>query len=303
MNYVREFKNLTPGELITSVQLMFNLPNCYIKAAILYFNLWRLEKAKEMLDDMDKSCTRQEEKLQVHRYVIRCNKIYLAFMSVYNFYPLSTFATAIINGVTPWSLYIPFLNWRDGTQQLWLAAIIEYILVIFPVYYNNATDIYPVIYGQTIRSHFDLLIKRIQRLRCDEDKSEDKNYEELTGCIKDHKRILEYCDILRPLISSTIFFQFLVVGMTFPFCYTCNLLDEDVDRLTLSIFQSNWLSASRRYKISLIYFLHKAQQPLKFTAGSIFEISLRTNISLAKFAFSVVTLVQKFNLAAKMERK
>ncbi|XP_060647188.1 odorant receptor 42b-like [Drosophila nasuta] len=236
---------MTPGELITLVQLMFNLPNCYIKAAILYFNLWRLEKAKEMLDEMDKSCTRQEEKLQ-----------------------------------------------------------------------------------------FDLLIKRIQRLRCDGDKSEDKNYEELTGCIKDHKRILEYCNILRPLISSTIFFQFLVVGVvlglsftnliyfsdllsgivnlayifgcccqTFPFCYTCNLLEEDVDRLTLSIFQSNWLSASRRYKVSLVYFLHKAQQPLKFTAGSIFEISLRTNISLAKLAFSVVTFVQKFNLAAKMERE
>ncbi|XP_062123398.1 odorant receptor 42b-like [Drosophila sulfurigaster albostrigata] len=445
INYIREFKNMTPGELITSVQLMFNLPNCYIKAAILYFNLWRLEKAKEMLDEMDKSCTRQEEKLQVHRSVIRCNTIYLAFMSVYNFYPLSTFANGIINGVTPWSLYIPFLNWRDGTRQLWLAAIIEYFLVIFPVYYNNATDIYPVIYGQTIRLHFDLLIKRIQRLRCDGDKTEDKNYEELTGCIKDHKRILEYCDILRPLISSTIFFQFLVVGMvlgltftnliyfsdllsgianlayifvyfpavynnaadiypviygltirlhinllikriellrcddnrseeehyeeltgcikdhkrlleycnilrplisriifvqfimvgiifglcmtnlfffadmwtcistmsyifgcifqTFPFCYICNMMEDAVSDLTLSIFQSNWLGAPRRYKSSLLYFMHQSQQPIKFTAGSIFEISLATNINLAKFAFTVVTIVQQFNLAEKLDRK
>ncbi|XP_060645205.1 odorant receptor 42b-like, partial [Drosophila nasuta] len=125
-------------------------------------------------------------------------------------------------------------------------------------------------------------IKRIQRLRCDGDKSEDKNYEELTGCIKDHKRILD--DLLSGIANLAYIFG--CCYQTFPFCYICNFLEEDVDRLTLSIFQSNWLSASRSYKLSLVYFLHKAQQPLKFTAGRIFEISLRTNISVSILRFS-----------------
>ncbi|XP_051862875.1 odorant receptor 42b-like [Drosophila albomicans] len=218
---------------------------------------------------MDKSCTTNAEKLQIHRSVVLCN-----------------------------------------------------------------TDIYPVIYGLTIRLHINLLIKRIELLRCDDNRSEEEHYEELTGCIKDHKRLLEYFNILRPLISCTIFIQFLFVGVvlglcltnlfffcdfwsgiatlvyiiavfcqTFPFSYICNTLEEDNDRLTLTIFQSNWLSASQRYKSTLIYFIHKAQQPVQFTAGSIFKISLHTNISIAKLAFSVVTIIQQFNLAEKLERK
>ncbi|XP_060648734.1 odorant receptor 42b-like [Drosophila nasuta] len=283
---------------------------------------------------MDKSCTKNAEKLQIHRSVVLCNSIFFIIFVIYNMYSVSTLSTALINGVAPWNVYNPILNWRDGTWELLLSSLIEFILVYFPAVYNNAADIYPVIYGLTIRLHINLLIKRIELLRCDDNRSEEEHYEELTGCIKDHKRLLEYCNILRPLISRIIFVQFIMVGIifglcmtnlfffadmwtcistmsyifgcifqTFPFCYICNMMEDAVSDLTLSIFQSNWLGAPRRYKSSLLYFMHQSQQPIKFTAGSIFEISLATNINLAKFAFTVVTIVQQFNLAEKLDRK
>ncbi|KAH8388518.1 hypothetical protein KR093_008470, partial [Drosophila rubida] len=332
ISYVNEFNNFTPGELFTSAQWFSDIPNALVKALTLYLSLWRIDKAKELLDEMDKSCIRQEEKLQVHRSVQRCNFIYSLFMGIYICYPLSTFSAAVMfNGVSAWNVFNPLVNWRDGKWQLWIASIIEFTEVLIVVCYHHATDIYPVIYGTTIRLHVDLLRQRVQRLRSDDTKSEEENYAELVACIKDHKLILEYCNILRPLLSRTIFCQFLVIGLllglcftnlfffsdfwsgsatviyivgctceSFPFCYICNTLIEDVEELTMKIFQSNWLGAPRRYKSSLIYFLHKAQQPIRFTAGSIFEISLGTNISLAKFAFSVVTIVQQFNLADKL---
>ncbi|XP_062139025.1 odorant receptor 42b-like [Drosophila sulfurigaster albostrigata] len=196
----------------------------------------------------------------------------------------------------------------------------------------------PTLFGMNIRLHLNLLKQRIQKLRMDDMESEVEDYEKLVGCINDHKIILKctyrYCNVLRPLISRFVFVQFIMVGIifglcltnliffadlwtcmstisyifgcifqTFPFCYICNLLDDDVNDLTLSIFQSNWFGCSRRYKSSLLYFMHQAQQPIHFTAGTIFDISLATNISLAKFAFSVVTIVQQFNLAEKLQQK
>lgn len=117
---------------------------------------------------------------------------------------------------------------------------------------------------------------------------------------------------MRPYISRTTFVQFLFVGLlfgltminlmffvdlwtgiasvayvialffqTFPFCFTCNLIESDCESLALAIFQSHWVDATRRYKSALIYFLQNVQQSISFTAGSIFPISLNTNIKVS----------------------
>lgn len=160
---------------------------------------------------------------------------------------------------------------------------------------------------------------------------------------------------MRPYLSPIFFLQFLAVGMlfgvtmcnimffadttvavesaiyafalvmqTFPFCYVCTAIDADCDRLSLSIFHSKWTGAQRKYKSSLIYFMHNVQDNITFTAGAIFPICLATNISVrilrffsklynhqvffstlqvAKLAFSVVTFVQQMNLADKLNQQ
>ncbi|XP_062124909.1 odorant receptor 98a-like [Drosophila sulfurigaster albostrigata] len=99
---------------------------------------------------------------------------------------------------------------------------------------------------------------------------------------------------------SHVFYLCALTCQTFPFCYTCTLIDADCDVLAFSIFNSNWLDATPRYKSTLRHFLHHAQKNITFTAGSIFPISLNTNISVAKLAFSVVTFVKQMNIVEKL---
>lgn len=125
---------------------------------------------------------------------------------------------------------------------------------------------------------------------------------------------------LQLAIGSAIY-VFGVTMQTFPFCFVCNLIYSDCDKLAFSLFHSNWFDARPQYKFSLIYFMHSVQQNITFTAGSIFPISLTTNIQVSKFkyltyhfdneyfvslkvakiAFSVVTFVQQMNLAEKLK--
>jgi len=61
----------------------------------------------------------------------------------------------------------------------------------------------------------------------------------------------------------------------------------DCEELTYCLFHSNWLTADRRYKNTIIYFLHNIQVPIVLMAGGVFIISLGTNISVSK------TLIEK----------
>ncbi|KAI8036515.1 hypothetical protein M5D96_010674 [Drosophila gunungcola] len=142
-----------------------------------------------------------------------------------------------------------------------------------------------------------------------------------------------FVDCLRPVISGTIFVQFLVVGLvlgftlinivlfanlgsaiaalsfmaavlleTTPFCILCNYLTEDCYKLADALFQSNWIGGKKRYQMTLMYFLQKLQQPITLMAMNVFPISVGTNISVTKFSFSVFTLVKQMNIAEKLAK-
>jgi len=120
-----------------------------------------------------------------------------------------------------------------------------------------------------------------------------------------------YANALRPVFSGTIFGQFLLIGTvlglsmmyfmffptiwtgvatclfmldvsieTFPFCFLCNMIIDDCQDLADCLFQSNWMAAIRRYKSTLVYFLHNLQQPIIRTAGGVFPIFMQTNLAV-----------------------
>ncbi|KAM8706800.1 hypothetical protein ACLKA7_010974 [Drosophila subpalustris] len=51
---------------------------------------------------------------------------------------------------------------------------------------------------------------------------------------------------------------------------------EDCNKLSLSIFHSNWIGADRRYTTALKHFIHNAQQPIQFLGGGVLPICLAT---------------------------
>lgn len=85
---------------------------------------------------------------------------------------------------------------------------------------------------------------------------------------------------------STCVFMFDVCLETFPFCYLCDVIMNDCQELADTLFQSNWMAADRRYKATLVYFLHNLQQPIVLTAGGIFPICMQTNLSVSYFSIS-----------------
>ncbi|KAH8390670.1 hypothetical protein KR215_009671 [Drosophila sulfurigaster] len=291
-SYFIDFEGFTPGDFLTSVQVAFNAACLALKIFLLVPHMDRFEEAKKMLDVIDERS---------------------------------------ITGSTPWGFYLPFVDYRDGVKSFWIAATVEYIIGSAAVYSDQMVDIYPVIFGVLLRTHLKLLRRRVQRLRTTPGETDEQSYKELVSCIKDHKLLLQFCDVFRSVISGTIFAQFLVIGLglglsmmnllffsnlltglatsafivvlmieTFPFCYICELIEEDCHKLTSVIFHSNWIDANRRYKSTLVYFLHQTQQSINFIAGGIFPISMKTNIEVAKLAFTVVTVVKQMNIVEKL---
>ncbi|XP_017083050.2 odorant receptor 98a-like [Drosophila eugracilis] len=330
-SFVLDMEHLSPSELLTVLQLFVNACGSPFKVFFLKTYLWRFQRTKELFGQMDERCSTLVERFEIHRWVVRCNRAYLMYESLYVGYGISTFLSAVLSGGLPWRIYTPFVDWRQSLTSYWICVLHETILMLFAVSQNVLIDVYSFLCGIMLKVHITLLIKRVERLCTDPEKSDEENLKDLVDCIEDHKLIKECAQMIRPVIAGTIFVQFLLIGVslgfsminlfffadlwaalatlayiiglimqTFPFCFVCDLIKADCELLQMAIFHSNWLDSSKKYKTSLILFLMNAQQSIVFTAGKIFPITTNTNVKVAKLAFSVVTLVNQFNLAEKL---
>ncbi|EDW01070.1 odorant receptor 59b [Drosophila grimshawi] len=332
ISYVREFSNFSPSEFFTSLQVAINAYGSSVKCIITYSFMWRLRKTQNLLDRLDERLLKDDDRQKIHNAVARCNYAFLIFTFIYCGFAGSTFFSMVLNGSPPWSIYNPFVDWRDSTANLWIQSIFEYIVMSFAVLQCQLSDTYPLVFTLIIRAHFEVLKDHVRNLRMDPDKTEQENYDELTNCIMDYKIILRCCNMIRPMIYRTIFVQFLLIGsvlgltlfniffyanfwqavgsaffvitillQTFPFCYICNMLSDDSEDLANMIFHSNWVDSEPRYKTTLINFMQHVQQPIVFIAGGIFVVSMNSNISVAKFAFSIITIAKQMNLAEQFQ--
>ncbi|EDW98459.1 uncharacterized protein Dyak_GE23764 [Drosophila yakuba] len=330
---VKDINTFNPSELLTVLQLFFNSVGTPIKVLFCKMHFWRFLKARNLLGEMDKRCTDIAERIVVHRWVVRCNGAYLIYQCFYISYILFTFLSAAISEVPPWRIYNPFVDWRESRQNFWKSILNEMLLMMFSVSQALLTDFYPLIYGFMLRAHIQLLKQRVEKLCSNPEKNDEENQEDLVECIKDHQLIQEFAKLIHPIIARTIFTQFLLIGVslglsiinvvffadfwaglatvvyinglmiqTFPFCFVCDLIKSDCAHLEMAIFHSNWLNTSRRYKLSLIFFLQNCQNPIAFTAGSVFPISTSSNIQVAKLAFSVVTFVNHLNITERLAK-
>ncbi|XP_030368827.1 odorant receptor 42b-like [Scaptodrosophila lebanonensis] len=332
VSYTTKIRQFTAGEFLTSLQVCLNAYGSSVKTAFAYSNLDRLIKAKDLLDQLDKRCTSKEEREKINHMVARTNQIFLTYTFVYCFFVISTYISSTVFGSLPWQIYDPLVDPNESTLQFWIASVLELFGMWGAVLQDEVVDTYPLIYTYVIRSHVEMLKGRVIQLRTNPKLSEDDYYEELVQCITDHRTILQYCDLLRPVLSGTVFTQFLLIGVvlgltlinifffssiwngiasatfgfclllqTFPLCYTCNQIMDDCDTLAYTIFQSNWIDASPRYKSAMLYFMHNVQQPIIFIAGGIFPITISSNITVAKLAFSVITVFKQMNIADKFK--
>lgn len=190
-SYIINFKLFKAHELLGSVQVFFNVMSLVYKVIVNFINIWRFEKLMEMLDTLDKRCIQFNQQSEVHRSAVRCNMVFLAFHATYAFYSTFTYLGATLTGSTPWVIYNPFVDYRTSTRNLWIAATSEYIIGSGAIYADEITDLYPVLFSLTLRTHLKLLAKRIETLRTDPELTEEQNYEQLVNCVKDHQLLLQ----------------------------------------------------------------------------------------------------------------
>ncbi|XP_068144227.1 putative odorant receptor 59c [Drosophila tropicalis] len=333
--YFVHFDKFTPNEFLTSLQVDLNAFGNTVKACVTFSQIWRLKKMNELIAQLDEHCVTPTQREKLHNTVAWGNRTVLFYATMYIAFTTSTLLSSVFAGSPPWQLFNPLVDWRQGVGNLWLASLMEYFFMCIVVIQEQQSDTFPIVFSFLFRGHLAILKDRIENLRADPQTTNEQNYEQLVTCIKDHKIILECCDIMRPMISATIFTQFMLIGMvlglaiinifffsssvwtavanisfvfallleTFPFCMNCELLIDDCQALTDAIFHSNWMDADRRYKSALVYFLHRVQQPIQFMAGAIFPISMQSNIAVAKFAFSIITIVNQMNLGEKFREQ
>ncbi|XP_070138918.1 odorant receptor 22a-like [Drosophila bipectinata] len=329
VSYVDSFHSFSAGEFLSSLEICVNIYGCCLKCAFLMRGHLMFQEAKKFLDRLDESCHGDEENLTMRRYVAWGNFCYIIYHILYWGFVFVNFTGYILIRRHAWRMYNPFL---DSEENFYSSSFAEFFLMSAVVTMDQCTDVSPLTHVLMARCHITLLKDRLSRLRRDIQKSEDEHYSDLTKCIKDHRLILEYINVLRPVFSGTIFVQFLLIGIvlglsainlmffstfwtglgtlcfmfdvcleTFPLCYLCNVIVDDCQQLSDTLFQSNWLSADRRYKSTLVYFLHNLQRPIILMAGGVFQICMQTNLSMVKLAFSVVTVMKQFNLAEKFQ--
>lgn len=114
---------------------------------------------------------------------------------------------------------------------------------------------------------------------------------------------------------SSLWYMATCVLQSFPICLTCDQILEDCNKLSLTIFHSNWIGAERRYTSAIKHFIHNAQQPIRFLGCGVLPICLvtysqvRSSIlyslyfliklllfQMVKMAFSLITFVRQMNI-------
>ncbi|XP_030387672.1 odorant receptor 42a-like [Scaptodrosophila lebanonensis] len=326
-------KEFSPGEFLTSLQVVFNVWTCVIKVLILWALLKRLDQAAVLLDKMDKRVTQPSERRMIHRAVAQSNRAFLLFLGVYISYATTTFLSAARHGRPPYQNYFPFLDWRASAWKFWLQTFLEYFAMLGACFQDACVDCYAISFVLPLRAHVNLLANRLRQLgqTTNDTLNSEQRYQELIKCIQDHKLLLRYADVISPVISGTIFVQFMVEGVvlgltlinlvffanlssgiaaifflssvlieTSPFCILCTYLIHDCNNLSDALFGSGWMNEEQRYRKTVLYFLQKLQQPISFNAMGIFTVSVGTNIKVTRFAVSVFALVKQMNLAEKM---
>ncbi|KMY92117.1 odorant receptor 43b [Drosophila simulans] len=337
INYVIHLAEFPPELLLQSLQLCLNTWCFALKFFTLIIYTHRLELANKHFDELDKYCVKPAEKRKVRDMVAAITRLYLTFVVVYVLYATSTLLDGLLHQRVPYNTYYPFINWRVDRTQMYIQSFLEYFIVGYAIYVATATDSYPVIYVAALRTHILLLKDRIIYLGDPSNEGiSDPSYmfKSLVDCIKAHRTMLNFCDAIQPIISGTIFAQFIICGsilgiiminmvlfadqstrfgivtyvmavllQTFPLCFYCNAIVDDCNELADALFHSAWWVQDKRYQRTVIQFLQKLQQPMTFTAMNIFNINLATNINVAKFAFTVYAIASGMNLDQKLSIK
>lgn len=191
MSLVLQFKTFTLGEFLGLLQIALNNIGVTVKAIIMVIFISQLNKTELILDQLDERRPSDKDRQKIHELVAFVNFFFVLCCFLCFACILSFIGAGILNGQPPWMVYIPMVDWRAGRTQFLMQCTFEYIFGSVTIIEALLEDGYCLVFVIIFRGHIDLLKEHIRNLRTDLHKTESENYEDLRGCIIDHKLILK----------------------------------------------------------------------------------------------------------------
>ncbi|XP_004520908.2 odorant receptor 7a-like [Ceratitis capitata] len=332
VGWIRDRHILSIMEILNCLQAALNVIGVPIKSITLALSLGRLRSAEPLLMKLDARYTDPEDVARIRGCAITGNRIVFGYIISYMMYETLTVVSALMGGHAPLTLWIPYVDWHRSAREYWLQVSFDAAMLFFLLFHQILNDSYPAVYIYIIRTQVQLLTNRVRRLGTG-GSSRDDAYHELQDCIITHQEILNLVGVVEPIISATMFVQFFIAAailgttminififadfatriasvtylfcvllQTSPTCYYATHLQSDCERLSMSIFHSNWLAQGKRFNQMLIYFLHRSQADIPFFALKLVPINLATSVSIAKFSFTLYTFIQKMGVGKNLKQ-
>nr|XP_014103550.2 odorant receptor 7a-like [Bactrocera oleae] len=333
VGFLRFQKTATVTESLSALQAFINAVFASAKSFAVLVSFKRFQKVEPIMKSLDERYNMPQERQQITNCVAACTRLYASMGLIYYLYGILCVITSLTLHKQPFGGWYPFLDLiTNPTVHFYSCLTFESCYLYFLLTAQYLHDMYPTLYMRTIRTHIQLLRGRISRLGVDPDKSDDENNQELIDCIATHQQILQVVDMVGSVCSPTIFMQFACVALVhcvcmvnififadtlnriitiwyylmvatqiLPTCYEASTLAMESTKLPVSIFHCNWLALDKRGRKLILFFMQHSQKEVAFIAMQLFQINMRTYLSIAKFSFTLYTFANEMGFGQNIK--
>ncbi|XP_034667940.1 odorant receptor 33b-like [Drosophila subobscura] len=211
---------------------------------------------------------------------------------------------------------------HSSNLRFWLSFAYQAAGHSLAILQNLTNDSYPPMTFCLVAGHVRLLSMRLSRMGYERKSTRGRMVRELVENIEDHRKLMKIVEHLRSTMHLPQLGQFISSGINisitlvnilffaennfamtyygvyfvamlvelFPSCYYGTLVSMELDRLTDSIFSSNWVGMERGYCRTLLIFMQLTLAKVEIRAGGMIGISLNAFFATIRMAYSFFTV-------------
>ncbi|XP_018326341.1 odorant receptor 59b-like [Agrilus planipennis] len=79
----------------------------------------------------------------------------------------------------------------------------------------------------------------------------------------------------------------------FCFCYFGNRLTTTSMDVHYSIYENDWITASKSFKTSMLIIMLRLEKPLYLTIAGVSRVTLNTFVQIVKYGYSFLAVIRK----------
>ncbi|CAD7086939.1 unnamed protein product [Hermetia illucens] len=305
----------------------------FVIISVKFFTLSRclstFRATNSMISLLDANLETQDQKIRIQKMAAQSNRFFRIYFASFNFVVVLNFLSVVFAGEKQLfcDLWFPF-DWKKSDGVYWATlgyhTLSMYMLSVIAV----ANDYYAPLYFMILIEHFQNLVDQMKSIGWNSSRSGARcgfpsSRKELIKCMKQHEVIMRIFRTLKPVISRTMFLQYLItalglgltvinimyfaensveialfsiinLGILLKFLPCCFLGDRlaEINRGTITaLYSSNWIDQSEEFKKTLITFMELNKKEKYFYAGSLFRLNMSTFLAIVKFAYSLATFL------------